>query len=107
MTIETFQRRFRTQMKHNAGHEFEVGCDKVDNVPFKLEMSNSTVVLAPYHPPIKTKVNDGIPCLQMDQFRTAISALYKIGEGRKIRDDEIPHGGEFLHAINSINDPEL
>jgi hypothetical protein len=61
------------------------------------------VVLAPDHPPLKAKINDGIPRLQMDQFCTAISALCEIWEGRKMRDDEIPHDGELLYAINVVN----
>jgi hypothetical protein len=40
MTLGTLQGRFHAQMKHNAGLELEVDQDKVDNVPFKLEMSN-------------------------------------------------------------------
>jgi hypothetical protein len=44
-TLETLQNRFRSQMKHNAGLEFEVGHDKVNNAPFKLAMSNISTTL--------------------------------------------------------------
>jgi hypothetical protein len=43
-----------------------------------------TVVFAPDTPPSKTTPDTGIPHLQMAQFRTAISASYEIGEGKKI-----------------------
>jgi hypothetical protein len=62
-----------------------------------------TVFLAPDHPPLKAKFNEGIPRLQMDQFHTTILSLYEIGEGRKMRDDETPHDGELFYVINAVN----
>lgn len=66
-----------------------------------------TLVIAPDHPPLKAKVTDGIPRLQMDQFRTAISALYELGEGQKLHADDIPCDGELSHAINSVTEPDI
>jgi hypothetical protein len=40
MTLETLQAHFRVQMKHKVGILFQVGHNKVDNIPFKLAMSN-------------------------------------------------------------------
>jgi hypothetical protein len=45
MTLETLQGRFQSQMKHMAGLEFEVRHDKLDNIPFKLDMSNIAIAL--------------------------------------------------------------
>lgn len=43
--LKTLQGRFQSQMKHMAGLEFKVGRDKVDNIPFKLAMSNIATTL--------------------------------------------------------------
>jgi hypothetical protein len=48
-----------------------------------------------------------IPQLQMDQFRTAISVLYELGEGRKLRKEEIPDDGELSDAICTVVDATM
>jgi hypothetical protein len=43
----------------------------------------------------------------MDQFRTAISALYELGEGRKLCEDEIPDNGELLDAKCAVTNSTM
>jgi hypothetical protein len=66
-----------------------------------------TVVLAPDTPPSKTTPETGIPHLQMAQFRAAISALYEIGEGKKMPCDALDGDDVLSTAINVISDGEI
>jgi hypothetical protein len=66
-----------------------------------------TVFLAPDTPPSKATPDTGIPHLQMAQFRTAISALYEIGEGKKIPRDALDGDYVLSTAINVISDGEI
>jgi hypothetical protein len=45
MTLETLQARSRSQMKHKAGLLFEVVQNKMNDIPFKLAMSNLAMTL--------------------------------------------------------------
>jgi hypothetical protein len=63
-----------------------------------------TVVLAPDTPPSKATQDTGIPHLQMAQFCTAISALYEIGEGKKIPRDALDGDDVLSTATNVILD---
>jgi hypothetical protein len=45
ITLETLQSCFRSQMKHLAGLGFKVGHNNMDNIPFKLAMSNIATMI--------------------------------------------------------------
>jgi hypothetical protein len=77
-----------------------------DNAPHNAA-SVFTIVLAPDTPPSKTTPDTGIPHLQMAQFRTAISALYEIGEGKKMPCDALDGDDILSTAINVISDGEI
>jgi hypothetical protein len=62
-----------------------------------------TVILAPDAPPSKASPDTGIPQLHMSQFRTAISALYEIGEGHKVPDGVLDDDEVMSTAINIIS----
>jgi hypothetical protein len=57
--------------------------------------------------PSKATTDMGIPHLQMAQFRTAISALYEIGEGKKMPRDALDGKDAMSTAINVILDGEI
>jgi hypothetical protein len=79
MTLETLQGRYRVQMKHNAGLEFETGHNKVNIVPFKLEMSNLTTTLTSW-------AKD----LHMDVSRGTITGIHYVGSDKKCWFCDIP-----------------
>jgi hypothetical protein len=59
MTLETLQARFRSQMKHKAGLLFEVGHNKVNDIPFKLAMSNLATTLTSWAKDLNLDVPGG------------------------------------------------
>jgi hypothetical protein len=65
------------------------------------------IILAPDTPATSSPPATGLPQLQMDQFRTAISVLYELGEGRKLRKEEIPDDGELSDAICTVVDATM
>jgi hypothetical protein len=58
MTLETLKGRFRIQMKHMAGIEFENGHNNLDNTPSKLDMSN-----------IATELTSWAKCIRLEAPR--------------------------------------
>jgi hypothetical protein len=78
MTLETLQGRFRTQMKHNAGLEFEVGHDKVNNVPFKLEMSNLATTLTSWAKELHLEVPRGTKGDRIAHLEATHATQYKV-----------------------------
>jgi hypothetical protein len=66
-----------------------------------------TIVLAHDVPPTKVSPDTGIPHLQMAQFRTAISALYELGEGQPIPAGALDDDSVLTTAINMISDGDV
>jgi hypothetical protein len=66
-----------------------------------------TIVLAPDVPSTKVNPDTGIPHLQMAQFRTAISALYELGEGQPIPAGALDDDNVLTTAINLISDGDV
>jgi hypothetical protein len=66
-----------------------------------------TVVLDPDTPPSKATPDTGIPHLKMAQFRTTISALYEIGEGKKMPRDSLDDDTVLSTGISVISDGEI
>jgi hypothetical protein len=60
MTLETLQGRFLVPMKHNAGLEFEAGHNKVNLLPFKLEISNIATTLTLWAKDLHLDVSRGV-----------------------------------------------
>jgi hypothetical protein len=72
------QGRFRTQMKHNAGLGFEVGHDKVNNVPFKLEMSNLATTLTSWAKELHLEVPRGTKGDRIAHLEATHATQYKV-----------------------------
>jgi hypothetical protein len=70
MILETVQARFSAQMNHKAGLLFKVGHNKVDDIPFKLDMINLATMLTSWAKDLNLDVppkGDGANHLEMDQ----------------------------------------
>jgi hypothetical protein len=96
MTLETLQGRFRVQIKHTAGLEFEARHNKLNIVPFKLEMSNLATTLISWAKDLHLDVSRGakgdrIAHLAAPQYSGdpqdshAITGIHYVGSDKKCR----------------------